>query len=46
VRALVVDKDQQPRWNPARLEEVTSAMVEPFFESPWPDDAHPLRHLA
>jgi enoyl-CoA hydratase/carnithine racemase len=46
VRALVVDKDHQPRWNPARVEDVTPAKVEPFFESPWPDYAHPLRHLA
>ena len=45
IRALAVDKDHQPRWNPARVEEVTPAMVEPFFTSPWPAYAHPLRHL-
>jgi enoyl-CoA hydratase len=46
IRALAVDKDQQPRWNPARIEDVTPEMVAPFFDSPWPAAAHPLRHLA
>ena len=46
IRALVIDKDHAPRWNPARVEDVSPAMVEPFFESPWPTLAHPLRHLA
>ncbi|TSE24684.1 enoyl-CoA hydratase/isomerase family protein [Tepidimonas aquatica] len=46
IRALAVDKDHQPRWNPARLEDVTPAMVEPFFVSPWPAYAHPLRDVA
>ncbi len=45
IRALAVDKDHQPLWNPVRIEDVTSAMVEPFFRSPWPTYAHPLRHL-
>jgi len=31
VRALLVDKDNAPRWRPARLEEVSAAMVEAFF---------------
>ena len=46
VRALAVDKDHSPRWNPARVEDVTPAMVQPFFASPWPAPAHPLRDLA
>jgi enoyl-CoA hydratase/carnithine racemase len=46
IRALAVDKDHQPRWNPARIEDVTTAMVAPFFDSPWPANAHPLRSLA
>ena len=45
IRALVVDKDLTPRWNPATLDEVTPAQVSPFFESPWPAHAHPLRAL-
>jgi enoyl-CoA hydratase len=31
VRALLVDKDRTPKWNPPRLEDVTPAMVEAFF---------------
>ena len=46
IRALAVDKDHAPRWNPARLEDVTNDMVAPFFDSPWPENAHPLRHLS
>ncbi len=46
IRALAVDKDQQPRWQPARIEEVTPAMWQPFFVSPWPAYAHPLQSLA
>jgi enoyl-CoA hydratase/carnithine racemase len=45
VRALVVDKDNAPRWNPATLEEVDSGMVERFFATAWPLHAHPLRYL-
>lgn len=45
VRALVIDKDNAPRWNPPTLDEVTPAMVARFFEPVWPDYAHPLRHL-
>jgi enoyl-CoA hydratase/carnithine racemase len=45
VRALVVDKDNAPKWNPPSLAEVTPEMVTPFFDSPWPAHAHPLRHL-
>ena len=45
VRALVIDKDNAPKWNPATLEEVTPEMVERFFEPAWPAYAHPLRHL-
>jgi enoyl-CoA hydratase len=32
VRAAVIDKDRNPRWNPAKLEDVTDAMVERYFE--------------
>ncbi len=45
IRALAVDKDQQPRWNPSSIEAVTPAQVSAFFESPWPAHAHPLKHL-
>lgn len=45
IRALAVDKDHAPKWNPARIEDVTPEMVAPFFESPWPVNAHPLASL-
>lgn len=45
IRALAVDKDHSPRWNPQRIEDVTPDMVLPFFSSPWPAHAHPLKDL-
>ena len=45
IRALVIDKDRQPKWLPATIEEITPDMVQPFFQSPWPTALHPLRHL-
>ena len=32
VRALLIDKDQKPKWNPPTLEGVTRAMVEAHFK--------------
>jgi hypothetical protein len=43
VRALVIDKDHQPKWQPSQLSEVATAMVQRFFEPAWPDYAHPLK---
>ncbi|XP_011301978.1 3-hydroxyisobutyryl-CoA hydrolase, mitochondrial [Fopius arisanus] len=37
VRALLIDKDNKPKWNPNRLEEVTDTYVENMF-SPLADD--------
>ena len=45
IRALAVDKDHQPKWQPAKVEEVDAAEVAAFFVSPWPAHAHPLREL-
>ena len=45
IRALAVDKDHAPHWSPAHIDEVTPEMVTPFFTSPWPAAAHPLRDL-
>lgn len=36
VRALLIDKDQQPKWNPDQVEKVTQDHVNRFF-SPLPD---------
>ncbi|MEZ5816399.1 MAG: enoyl-CoA hydratase/isomerase family protein [Hyphomicrobiaceae bacterium] len=38
VRALLVDKDKSPRWNPPRLEDVTEAMIEALFAKLPPSD--------
>jgi enoyl-CoA hydratase len=45
IRALAVDKDRAPRWKPEALADVTPAMVQAFFVSPWPTWVHPLRDL-
>ena len=45
IRALAVDKDHSPRWNPARIEDVSPELVASFFASPWPAHAHPLAAL-
>ncbi|MDO8385319.1 MAG: enoyl-CoA hydratase/isomerase family protein [Polaromonas sp.] len=46
IRALAVDKDYTPKWDPARIEDVKPDMTQAFFASPWPAGAHPLRDLA
>jgi hypothetical protein len=45
IRSLVIDKDNQPAWQPPTLEGVTPELVARFFEPAWPAHAHPLREL-
>jgi enoyl-CoA hydratase/carnithine racemase len=45
VRALLIDKDNSPRWRPSAVEDVTDAMVEAFFQNRWSTGAHPLAAL-
>lgn len=46
IRALLIDKDRNPQWKPATLQEATPAWVERFFEAPWPvGEQHPLEDL-
>lgn len=45
IRALVIDKDNSPKWQPGLIEDVTAEMVQPFFVSPWMVHCHPLRGL-
>ncbi len=45
VRALIIDKDNAPRWQPAHIEEVTEDAVAAFFRDPWAGGAHPLAQL-
>ncbi len=39
VRALLIDKDNAPRWNPAAPEGVTDAMIDGIFEPLPPEEA-------
>jgi enoyl-CoA hydratase len=32
VRAMVVDKDRKPRWQPARIEDVDPTMIAAILE--------------
>lgn len=32
VRALLIDRDQSPKWQPAKLEDVSDELVESFFK--------------
>jgi enoyl-CoA hydratase len=34
IRAAIVDKDRNPRWSPARLEDVSSELIEAYFTDP------------
>jgi enoyl-CoA hydratase/carnithine racemase len=45
IRALAIDKDHTPRWQPAAVADVDPAEVAAFFVSPWAPDEHPLRDL-
>ncbi|AYR22568.1 enoyl-CoA hydratase/isomerase family protein [Herbaspirillum rubrisubalbicans] len=45
IRALIIDKDQKPQWNPASLTSATAQWVEGFFTDPWSREHHPLADL-
>ncbi len=45
VRAVLIDKDNAPRWRPGRIEDVTEAMIGAFFEPRWRGGEHPLAAL-
>jgi enoyl-CoA hydratase/carnithine racemase len=45
VRALLVDKDQDPKWQPATLNEVTTEWIESYFTPLWEKTEHPLYSL-
>ena len=44
VRALLIDKDGAPQWQPASLEQLGDADLNEYFQAPW--TAHPLADLA
>jgi hypothetical protein len=45
IRALLIDKDKQPKWNPATLQDASADWVEKFFTLPVPPFKHPLHTL-
>jgi enoyl-CoA hydratase/carnithine racemase len=45
IRALLIDKDKQPKWQHASVAEVSAEEVDGFFTSPWSADEHPLAQL-
>jgi enoyl-CoA hydratase/carnithine racemase len=45
IRALLIDKDQRPRWQPPTLAQVTPDWTDGFFASPWKAHEHPLADL-
>jgi enoyl-CoA hydratase/carnithine racemase len=42
VRALLIDKDMQPKWRFKNIEDVTTETIDWFFSSPWSSEDHPL----
>ena len=45
IRAVIIDRDNQPRWNPPTLAELDNDAVSAFFASRWHGDNHPLTNL-
>ena len=45
IRAMIIDKDGQPRWDPPTLDAVDPTRVNAFFAPRWDNAAHPLAHL-
>jgi enoyl-CoA hydratase/carnithine racemase len=46
IRAVLVEKDNRPRWSPASLAEVTREAVDRFFAPRWTAAHHPLATIA
>ncbi|WP_295761010.1 enoyl-CoA hydratase/isomerase family protein [Undibacterium sp.] len=46
IRALIIDKDQQPRWQHSSLAEINQDQLDQrYFATPWDANSHPLRDL-
>ena len=45
IRAVILDKDNKPRWNPATLAALDPDVVAAFFAPRWNVDNHPLANL-
>jgi enoyl-CoA hydratase/carnithine racemase len=46
VRALLIDKDNQPNWQYKTTRDVPNELVESFFTSKWNEAEHPLREMS
>ncbi|WP_136246822.1 enoyl-CoA hydratase/isomerase family protein [Halomonas borealis] len=45
VRALLIDKDKQPRWSHDAVASVPESDVQAMLVAPWSSETHPLRDL-
>jgi enoyl-CoA hydratase/carnithine racemase len=45
IRALLIDKDRSPRWQPATLAEASRPWADTFFKQTWDATDHPLADL-
>ncbi|MEY8215246.1 MAG: enoyl-CoA hydratase/isomerase family protein [Colwellia sp.] len=45
IRALLIDKDNSPKWHFPSVESVDKKVVDWFFESKWSQEEHPLVNL-
>ena len=45
VRALLIDKDNSPQWNPKTVEDLTPSHINAHFTSPLEDGTNPLQDL-
>lgn len=45
VRALLIEKDNAPKWKFDSIAAVDTSVIDDLFMSPWSDDTHPLKHL-
>lgn len=46
IRALLIDKDKSPQWNPGTHAQASTQWVERYFQTPWPAHTpHPLADL-
>ncbi|ABV36088.1 enoyl-CoA hydratase/isomerase [Shewanella sediminis HAW-EB3] len=45
VRALLIDKDRQPKWRYREVSAVPKDLIEQLITSPWADTEHPLKSM-